>query len=51
VVPANTFPPDWGSRTEDIPGYQDINRIMAAKPEAPGHRSLSAGSFLGIHLD
>jgi hypothetical protein len=32
VVPANTFPPDWGSRTEDIPGYQDINRIMAAKP-------------------
>ena len=32
VVPVNTFPPNWGSRTEDIPGYQDITGIMAAKP-------------------
>ena len=32
VVPANTFPPNWGSQTADIPGYHDITRIMEAKP-------------------
>jgi hypothetical protein len=32
VVPANTFPPNWASQTGDIPGYQDINRIMESKP-------------------
>jgi hypothetical protein len=32
VVPGNTFPPDWASQTADIPGFQDITRIMEAKP-------------------
>jgi hypothetical protein len=32
VVPGNTFPPDWASRTADIPGYRDITRMMEAKP-------------------
>ena len=32
VVPGNTFPPNWASQTGDIPGYQDINRIMESKP-------------------
>jgi hypothetical protein len=32
VVPGNTFPPNWASQAGDIPGYQDINRIMESKP-------------------
>jgi uncharacterized membrane protein len=32
VVPGDTFPPNWASHTGDIPGYQDITRIMEAKP-------------------
>jgi hypothetical protein len=32
VVPGNTFPPNWASQTGDIPAYQDIHRIMEAKP-------------------
>jgi hypothetical protein len=32
LVPGNTFPPNWASQTGDIPGYQDINRIMESKP-------------------
>jgi hypothetical protein len=32
VVPRNTFPPNWGSQTADIPGYQDIHRFMESKP-------------------
>jgi hypothetical protein len=31
VVPRNTFPPNWGSQTADIPGYQDIHRTMESK--------------------
>jgi hypothetical protein len=32
VVPGNTFPPNWASQTAGIPGYQDVNRMMEAKP-------------------
>jgi hypothetical protein len=32
VVPANTFPPNWASQAGDIPGYQDMHRIMESKP-------------------
>jgi len=32
VVPGNTFPPDWASQAGDIPGFQDITRIMESKP-------------------
>jgi hypothetical protein len=32
VVPGNTFPPNWASQAGDIPGFQDINRIMESKP-------------------
>jgi hypothetical protein len=31
VVPEDTFPPNWASQTGDIPGYQDIQRMMEAK--------------------
>jgi hypothetical protein len=31
IVPGNTFPPNWGSQTADIPGYRDITRILDAK--------------------
>jgi hypothetical protein len=31
VVPMNTLPPNWASRTADIPGYQFITRIMESK--------------------
>ncbi|HTZ58256.1 MAG TPA: hypothetical protein VMB49_09180 [Acidobacteriaceae bacterium] len=31
VVPGDTFPPNWASQTGDIPGYQDISRMMEAK--------------------
>jgi hypothetical protein len=32
VVPMNTLPSNWASQTADIPGYQDITRMMEAKP-------------------
>jgi hypothetical protein len=32
VVPGDTFPPNWASQTSDIPGYEDIQRIMEGKP-------------------
>jgi hypothetical protein len=31
VVPGGTFPPNWGSQTGDIPGYEDVHRLMEAK--------------------
>jgi hypothetical protein len=32
VVPMNTLPSNWASRTADIPAYQAITGIMEAKP-------------------
>jgi hypothetical protein len=32
VVPMNTLPSNWASRTSDIPAYQAVNRILEAKP-------------------
>jgi hypothetical protein len=32
VVPMNTLPSNWASRTADIPGYEAIDGIMKAKP-------------------
>jgi hypothetical protein len=32
VVSVDTFPPNWGSQTGGIAGYEDIHRTMEAKP-------------------
>ena len=32
IVPENTLPSSWASRPAEIPGYQDITRMMESKP-------------------